>query len=68
MLWRVGSSERVFISSQCGTQETAYTDLNSVCYNSITEQGQMFWIATYEGGMEASLTCCPCCPFLPEFR
>src|SRR5208282_1676903 len=22
-----------------------YTDLNSVCYNSITEQGQMFWIA-----------------------
>jgi hypothetical protein len=25
------------------------TDLNSVCYNSITEQGQMFWIATARG-------------------
>src|SRR5580658_5989006 len=47
----------------------AYTDLNSVCYNSITEQGQMFWIAAVRGaGMEASFTCCPCCPFLPEFR
>src|ERR1700758_4730217 len=47
---------------------TACTDLNSLCYNSITEQGQMFWIAVHKGGMEASLTCCPCCPFLPEFR
>jgi hypothetical protein len=27
----------------------AYTDLNSVCYNSITEQGQMFWIAAVRG-------------------
>jgi hypothetical protein len=27
----------------------AYTDLNSVCYNSITEQGQMFWIAVARG-------------------
>src|SRR5208282_2127237 len=26
-----------------------YTDLNSVCYNSITEQGQMFWIAAARG-------------------
>ena len=26
-----------------------YTDLNSVCYNSITEQGQMFWIAAVRG-------------------
>jgi hypothetical protein len=33
MLWSVASSERVFISSQSGTQDTAYTDLNSVCYN-----------------------------------
>jgi hypothetical protein len=27
----------------------SYTDLNSVCYNSITEQGQMFWIAAARG-------------------
>ena len=27
----------------------AYTDLNSVCYNSVTEQGQMFWIAAARG-------------------
>ena len=27
----------------------SYTDLNSVCYNSITEQGQMFWIAAVRG-------------------
>ncbi len=27
----------------------AYTDLNSVWYNSITEQGQMFWIAAVRG-------------------
>jgi hypothetical protein len=25
------------------------TDLNSLCYNSITEQGQMFWIAAVRG-------------------
>jgi len=25
------------------------TDLNSVCYNSLTEQGQMFWIAATRG-------------------
>ena len=28
---------------------TACTDLNSLCYNSITEQGQMFWIAAARG-------------------
>jgi hypothetical protein len=26
-----------------------YTDPNSVCYNSTTEQGQMFWIAVARG-------------------
>jgi hypothetical protein len=25
------------------------TDLNSLCYDSITEQGQMFWIAAVQG-------------------
>ncbi len=29
----------------------AYTDLNSVWYNSITEQGQMFWIAAVRGAV-----------------
>ena len=31
----------------------ACTDLNSVCYNSVTEHGQMFWVAVPAGGFGA---------------
>ena len=47
MFFSPASSERCLIETNLrrGMRLFAYTDLNSVCYNSITEQGQMFWIA-----------------------
>ena len=38
---------------ECALRLFAYTDLNSVCYNSVTEHGQMFCVAVPAGGFGA---------------
>lgn len=44
-----GKKEPILGTGRQGSGPQFYTDLNSVCYNSITEQGQMFWIAAARG-------------------
>jgi hypothetical protein len=49
-------------SGQCGQ---ACTDLNSVCYNSVTEHGQMFCVAVPAGGFGRFSLLSIYCPFDP---
>src|SRR6266566_9039669 len=59
---------RVFISSQSGTQDTACTDLNSLCYNSVSGQGQLLWVGfACSAVLDGGLAWCPWCPLTSEF-
>jgi hypothetical protein len=40
----------------------------SICYNSRTGHGQMFWVGiTCSIGIDGKFSCCPCCPLITEF-
>jgi hypothetical protein len=43
----------------------SYTDLNSLCYNSFTGQGQLLWVRVCP--RNGDLAWCPWCPLTSEF-